>query len=101
VSKSEGTRTGKWLWTQAAELHLSALNAEAAQLHTALDSLARNPKDSIVDRSNDLLVTLTKTRAAFEDPCLVERLVVCDTREEPTQDVVLLDDILRESPLCA
>lgn|GEM_PF-4215769 len=55
MSKSEGTRTGKWLWTQAAELHLSALNAEAAQLQTALDSLARNPKDSIVDRSNDLL----------------------------------------------
>ena len=55
MSKSERARTGERLWTQAAELHLSALNAEAAHLQTALRSLARNPNDSIVDRSNDLL----------------------------------------------
>jgi hypothetical protein len=55
VSKSEGAPSGKRLWARAAELHLSALNAEAAQLKTALDSLARSPEGSIVDRSNYLL----------------------------------------------
>jgi hypothetical protein len=55
VSRSEGARTGQRPWTQAAGVHLSALNAAAAQLQISLDLLAGSPDDSFVDRSNDLL----------------------------------------------